>query len=163
MTGPDTKTAVAAIKGRNFGDLPEDFKRADAMALFKSDDIDDGDVESFVDHLIGSATKKSAGALRIKQGEKGYISLSGGQLGVAFNRPVVVKASTALALLVTHRQEVLDWIEDKIGDIFADSSKYETETRVNDKGTEWTTVTLNGLVVGSDVDRAKALLTACLS
>lgn len=163
MTGTETKTAVAAIKARNFGDLPEGFKRADAMALFKSDDIDDGDVESFVDHLIGSATKKSAGALRIKQGEKGYISLSGGQLGVAFNRPVVVKASTALALLVTHRQEVLDWIEDKIGDIFADSSKYETETRVNDKGTEWTTVTLNGLVVGSDVDRAKALLTACLS
>ena len=105
MTGTETKTAVAAIKARNFGDLPEGFKRADAMALFKSVDI---------------ATKKSAGALRIKQGEKGYISLSGGQLGVAFNRPVVVKASTALALLVTHRQEVLDWIEDKIGDIFAD-------------------------------------------
>ena len=162
MTNTETKTAVAAIKARNFGGLPEGFERADAMSLFKSDDISGDDVEAFVDHLISGATKKPNGGLRLKKGEKGYISLSGGQLGVAYNRPVVAKASTVLALLVTHREEIIEWVKDEIGD-FKDTKHYKTETRVNDKGTEWTTVTLNGLVVGSDVDRAHALVNSCLS
>ena len=127
------------------------------------DRIDDGDMNAFVDHLISRSAKKSNGGLRIKKGEKGYLSFSGGSLGVAFNRPVVVKASTALALLVTHRDEILDHIRSEIGELFDDESNYDTETRVNDKGTEWTTVTLNGLVVGSDIHRAKALISSCLS
>ena len=163
MTNAETTAAVTAIKARKFGDLPEEFERADAMALFKEDVIDEGDLEAYVDHLISGATKKSGGGLRIKKGEKGYMSLSGGQLGVAYNRPVVVKASTALALLVTYREEILDWVKDEVGDDWKDAKNYNTEARVNDKGTEWNTVTLNGLVVGSDVERAKALLTATLS
>ena len=109
------------------------------------------------------STKKAGGGLRIKKGDKGYISLSGGQLGVAFNRPVVAKLSTILALLKVHNEEIMDWIEDEIGSDHTDVANYETETRTNDKGTQWNTVTLNGFVVGSDVDRAKALLTATLS
>ena len=162
MSPAKTAAAVTALKACDYEALPEGFKRADALALFKSDDIDDKDLDAYVEHLVKSATKKTNRGLRLKKGEKGYISLSGGQLGVAFNRPVVVKASTALALLVTHRDEILEYLKDGLGG-FDDSDNYETETRTNDKGTEWTTVTLNDFVVGSDVDRAKSLLVDCLS
>jgi len=156
------KNPINALTSGDFDALPKDFGLASAKALWLKDKITEEQFDKFIDHLASARKPERRSAdLRFKVGEKNWISLSGGYLGVAYQRPVTMKANTLLTLLTHHRDEILESLKEAM------EGDYDIQTRDGEKGSY--NVLLKGtVVVGSANDKAqiekqKGILDHCLS
>ena len=158
-----TTAAIKALTSGNYADLPEGFTKKDALRLFSQSKIEEHHFEDYIDHLLESVQSKPShsGGLRFKVGEKQWVSLSGGYLGVAFQKPVVMKGNTLLALLTHHRDEILELLK---GELDGD---YDIQTRESTKG-DYEVLIKGNVVVGSasttaQIDKQKGIIEHCLS
>ena len=155
-----TKNTKALTSG-NYADLSEDFNLSAAKALWLKDKITEEQLDKYLDHLSGAKQKSHSAGLRFKVGEKRWVSLSGGYLGVAYQKPVVMKANTLLALLTHHRDEILENLVPEL------DGEYDIETRESKKG-NYNVLIKGNCVVGSantneQIEKQKGIVEHCLS
>lgn len=98
--------------------------------------------------------------LKLKVGESGYLTLSGGASGYASFKVLPVKASALLTVL-EHPEKVLDFIEDQAGDGRVTEQKKTFDDKKAGKVKEYSTYKVGPLVVDgkpeSFMDRLQAL------
>ena len=157
------KKIIEALTSGNYADLPEDFTKKDALRLFSQSKIDSEVFGSYIDHLLDSAkaTPTKSNDLRFKVGEKNWCSLSAGNLGVAFQKPLNLKANTLLALLTVHREEILERLKAEL------EGEYDIQTREGSKG-DYNVLLKGNVVIGSanstaQIEKQKGIIEHCLS
>ena len=157
------KSIIEALTSGNYADLPEDFTKKDALRLFSQSKITEDQYGSYIDHLLDSAkaTPTKSNDLRFKVGEKNWCSLSAGNLGVAFQKPLNLKANTLLALLTVHREEILERLKAEL------EGEYDIQTREGSKG-DYNVLLKGNVVIGSanstaQIEKQKGIIEHCLS
>jgi hypothetical protein len=155
-----TKNAKALTSG-SYADLSDGFDLSAAKALWLKDEITEEVLDKYLDHLASGKRPNHSAGMRFKVGEKKWVSLSGGYLGVAFQSPVVLKANTLLALLTYHREEILENLVEAL------EGEYDIETRESKKGS-YNVLIKGSVVVGSansndQIAKQKGIVEHCLA
>ena len=164
MAKANTAAIVRSLNKGQYEGLPEGFDKRDALKLVVASKIDEDVYEKFIDHLINESKREymaRPNGLKMKVGEKNWITLSGGYLGVSWQRPVTLKANTLLALLVHHKDELIEFVKSET------DGEYDIETRSTKNGS-YDVLLKGNCVVGSadskeKIENAKGLLNEWLS